>query len=384
MAANNKMTNGHPVPEFGGDAVELAPLNSSRQATVGDIARFLSAEMVGDASTLITGIASLDSISAGDIAFIEHESLLPVALDSAASAIIVPDSMAARMRRGHRKLAKPTVFTRNPRLAFAKVMEFLQPIALPEPGIHPTAVIAPDAYIGNGVTIREHCTVGHYAHLGDGVVLFPHVVVGDGAQIGNATILYPSVVVNRQVNIGQRVRVHSGTVLGADGFGYVQEDDYHVKIPHIGTVIIEDDVEIGANVCIDRATIGATRVGAGTKIDNLVQVAHNVQIGRNCILCGQVGLSGSVVVGDRVILAGQMGAADHMRIEDGATVGAQAGVMSPVHTGEVVVGSPAIPQRDFFRTQAAARHLPEALRTLRQLEREVKQLRQEVTELKAK
>ena len=261
-------------------------------------------------------------------------------------------------------------------------MEFLQPTVEPEPGIHPTAIVELDAHIGEGVTIREFCHIGHHAHIGNGVVLYPHVVIGDGAQIGDNSVLYPSVVINHHVNIGQRVRIHSGSVLGGDGFGYVMDGGKHRKVPQVGTVIIEDDVEIGANVCIDRATMGATRVGAGTKIDNLVQVAHNVQIGRNCILCGQVGLSGSVIIEDDAVLAGQAGLRDHVKIGKGATIGAQGGIMHDVKAGDFVTGSPGVPHKEFLRMEAAARKLPEALRSLRHLERQMQELQEELKAMK--
>jgi UDP-3-O-[3-hydroxymyristoyl] glucosamine N-acyltransferase len=356
---------------------EIGPM---RVVTLGDIAKLLGAELVGDAQTLISGVASLDATSEGMISFIENERLLKTALDSQASAIIAPESLSAKMRH-ERKGGKPAVFTGNPRLAFAKVMEFLQPLSIPEPGIHPTAVIEPDAYISEGVAIGAFCYVGHHARIGDGVVLYPHVFVGDGAQLGDASILYPSVVINHHVHIGQRVRIHSGSVLGGDGFGYVMDKGVHHKVPQVGTVIIEDDVEIGANVTIDRATMGATRVGAGTKVDNLVQIAHNVQIGRNCILCGQAGLGGSAVVEDNAVIAGQVGLRDHVKVGKGAIVGAQSGIMNDIAPGDFVTGTPAVLNREFMRVEAASRKLPETMRALRKLERQVQALQEQLDTL---
>lgn len=359
---------------------------AARQVTVGDIAKLLGAELIGDAATLISGVSGIDSAMPGTIAFIEHESLLATALDSSASAIIAPSSVGEKVLPADRKKGiqgKPAVLAGNPRLAFAKVMEYLQPVDLPEAGIHPTAIIEPDAHIGEGVTIREFCYVGHHAHIGNGAVLYPHVVVGNGAQIGDASILFPSVVINHHVQIGERVRIHSGSVLGGDGFGYVLDDGKHHKVPQIGTVIVEDDVEIGANVCIDRAMLGATRVGSGTKIDNLVQIAHNVQIGRNVILCGQVGLSGSVTIEDNTVIAGQVGVRDHTKIGKGAVLGAQCGVINNIGPGEFVLGSPAIPQREFLKQEAAKRKLPDTLRAVRELEKQLQQLQEQVDVLTA-
>ena len=373
--------------------ISAAPNGQTRNTTVGEIAQLLNAQWVGEASTPITGVAGLESAAPGTISFIDSDKLIAEALASNAAAIIAPEALrealeeARRLKRksvenegvrrrinDRRALEKPIVFAGNPRLAFAKVLEWMQPAALPEKGVHRTTVIESDAIIGKGVTIREGCYVGHAARIDDGAILYPHVTVGDGAQIGAASIIYPSVVIYRQVHIGKRVRIHSGSVIGSDGFGYVFDGERHQKVPQIGTVIIEDDVEIGANVCIDRATMGATRVGEGTKIDNLTQIAHNVQIGKNCVICGQVGLSGSVIIEDNVSMAGQVGLRDHVRIGKGAILGAKAGIMADIGAGEFVMGSPSLPQRDYLRVHAASRKLPEMAKQLRRLEKTVEEL----------
>ena len=380
-------------------ATASLPINGqSRTTTVGEIARLLGAQIVGDASTLITGFAGLESAAPGTISFIDSDKMISDALASSAAAIIAPESLRQALEdaladqtraetkgaKGNGKRArrreKPLVFAGNPRLAFAKVLEWMQPAALPEKGVHPTAVIEPDAYIGQGVTIREGCYVGHHARIDDGVILYPHVCVGDGAQIGAGSVLHPSVVIYRQVHIGKRVAVHAGSVIGSDGFGYVFDGKRHQKVPQVGTVIIEDDVEIGANVCIDRATMGATRVGEGTKIDNLTQIAHNVQIGKNCVLCGQVGLSGSVVIEDNVMMAGQVGLRDHVTIGKGAILGAKSGIMADIPAGEFVMGSPSLPQREYMRVQAVSRKLPEMARQVRRLEKRVEELNAKLEE----
>lgn len=384
---NGQQSNGQNKTDHNGSGHKCAAVlerPESRQVTVGDIAKLLGAELIGDARTLISGVSGLDGALPGTIAFIEHESLLETALDSSVSAIIAPASISEKVSGPQRKkglAGKPVVLIVNPRLAFAKVMEYLQPLDLPEVGIHPSAIIEPDAHIGEGVTIREGCYVGHHAHIGNGVVLYPHVVIGNGAQIGDASIVFPSVVINHHVQIGERVRIHSGSVIGGDGFGYVLDDGKHHKVPQIGTVIIGDDVEIGANVCIDRAMLGATRIGSGTKIDNLVQIAHNVQIGRNVILCGHVGLSGSVIIEDNVVIAGQVGVRDHIKVGKGAIVGAQTGIMSNVAPGDFVLGSPAISQREFMKQEAAKRKLPDTIRAVRQLEKQVQALQAQIAEL---
>lgn len=390
MATSTMHLNGHSAEASTQDLSASGytagePQGAARSITVGEIARFLEAELLGDAGTLITGVASLDSTSPGSISFLEHDRLISTALSSSAAAIIAPASMAqvlrAEQKRMGKRHAKPVVLAGNPRLAFAKVMEYIQPVSLPEKGIHPTAIIEPDAHIGEGVTIREYCYIGRHAHIGDGAVIYPHVYVGDGAQIGDACVVYPSVVIGHHTHLGKRVRIHAGTVIGGDGFGYVFDGGRHHKMPQVGTVIIEDDVEIGCNVSVDRATMGATRIGEGTKIDNLVQIAHNVQIGRNCILCGQVGLSGSVIVEDNVIIAGQAGVRDHTKIGKGTIVGAQSGIMSDVGAGEFVLGAPAVPQRDYMKTEAASRKLPEMTRQLRRLEKLVEELQAKIEKL---
>ena len=379
--------------------LSAAPNGQTRNTTVGEIAQLLDAQWVGEASTPITGVAGLESAAPGTISFIDSDKLIAEALSSNAAAIIAPESLrdaleeARRLQRksvengsarrrdnDRRALEKPIVFAGNPRLAFAKVLEWMQPAALPEKGVHRTAVIESDAILGKGVTIREGCYVGHAARVDDGAILYPHVTVGDGAQIGAGSIVYPSVVIYRQVHIGKRARIHSGSVIGSDGFGYVFDGERHQKVPQIGTVIIEDDVEIGANVCIDRATMGATRIGEGTKIDNLTQIAHNVQIGKNCVICGQVGLSGSVIIEDNVSMAGQVGLRDHVKIGKGAILGAKAGIMADIGAGEFVMGSPSLPQRDYLRVHAASRKLPEMAKQLRRLEKTVEELTAKLSE----
>lgn len=379
-ASSLSTSNGHSNVHSNGAPSLLADALTPRSATVGEIALLLNAQILGDSQTLITGVAGLDNAEIGSISFIENEKMIEGAFAGEASAIIAPESLreelesleanSKRARRG----AKPVVLTGNPRLAFAKVLEWMRPTSVPEPGIHSTAVIEPDAIIGEGVTIREFCYVGHAARIDDGAILYPHVYVGDGAQIGQDCVLYPNVVCGHHVLLGKRVRVHASSVIGGDGFGYVFDGQKHHKVPQIGTVIIEEDVEIGCNVCIDRATMGATRIGEGTKIDNLVQIAHNVQIGKNCILCGQVGLSGSVIVEDNVMMGGQAGLRDHITIGKGAILGARAGIMADVGAKEFVAGAPAVPNRDYMKINAASRKLPDMARQLRRLEKAVAEL----------
>ena len=356
-------------------ATAVAP----RGATIGDLARLLDAELIGDAATPVLGVAGLDNPHPGSILFIENEKLYDAALASSAAAIIAPPAAAqnARAANGH---GKATILIGNPRLAFARVMEYFEPMARHEPGVHATAVVEKGAVVSAGATIGAHCYIGQDAHIERGAVLYPHVYIGEGAQIGEDSTLFPSVVINHHVQLGKRVRIHSGSVIGSDGFGYVLDGGAHHKVPQLGTVIVDDDVEIGANVGIDRATIGATRIGAGTKIDNLVQIGHNCQIGKNCIICGHVGISGSVIIEDNAIMAGQAGLADHSKIGKGAVIGAKAGIMSnsEIGAGEFVMGAPAMPRREFMKREATLRKLPD---TIRALDAKIKELQQQIADL---
>jgi UDP-3-O-[3-hydroxymyristoyl] glucosamine N-acyltransferase len=244
----------------------------------------------------------------------------------------------------------------------------------PEPGTHPSAIVAPDAFIAADASIGPYVVIESGASIGARTVLGAGCYVGAGARLGEEVLLYPRVTVREECVLGDRVIVHSGTVIGSDGFGFVRDGDVYRKLPQIGTVEIGDDVEIGANVTIDRATTGATRVGAGSKIDNLVQIAHNVQIGKSCIIVAQVGISGSTVLGDHVVLAGQVGVVGHIEIGDGATVGAQSGVSKSVKAGERMFGTPAMPLRQAKRIEASIRNLPELIQTVRALKRRVEEL----------
>jgi len=234
--------------------------------------------------------------------------------------------------------------------------------------IAPGVTVPPDAFIGPHVVIEADAAIGARA------VIHAGCFVGARAKLGDEVLLYPRVTIREECALGNRVIVHSGTVIGSDGFGFVRDGDMYRKLPQVGTVEVGDDVEIGANVTIDRATTGTTRIGAGSKIDNLVQIAHNVQIGRNCIIVAQVGISGSTVLGDDVTLAGQVGVVGHIEIGNGAVVGAQSGVSKSVKPGERMFGCPAMPLRQAKRIEASIRNLPELIQTVRLLKRRLEEL----------
>ena len=271
----------------------------------------------------------------------------------------------------------PTVRVANPMEAFAKIVEFFKkPVRPPAPGIHPNSCISSSAHIGSHSSIGPGVTLEDNVTIGDRCRLMAGVYIGDGCRLGDDVILHPNVTLYAGTTLSDRVTVHSCAVLGSDGFGFRNQNGRHIKNPQLGHVVVESDVEIGANTTIDRSTFHITRIGEGTKIDNLVQIAHNCQIGRHNIIVGQVGIAGSTRTGDHVVIAGQAGLRDHLEIGDGAVVGARAGVMRDVGKGERVVGIPATPERDQFRLQAVIQNLPQLRNQLRDLAKELAVLKQ--------
>ena len=322
--------------------------------TTTEIAKKLAGEVIGDASAVLTGFAHADAAKPGDLTFAETEEFLTSAENSAATAIIAGKNASSTK--------KTIIRVANPRIAFAKALA----IFFPEPefaaGIHPTAVVASSAQIHPTAHVGPHCVVGEHVELGVGVVLQAGNAIGADSVLGSATHLFPNVTIYPRTQIGQRVRIHAGAVIGADGFGYVLDAGVHLKVPQVGKVIIGDDVEIGANSTVDRGALGATVIGKGTKIDNLVQIGHNVQIGENCILIAQAGIAGSSKLGNYVIIAGQAGVAGHLNIGHQAIVGGQAGVMNDIPDKGKWLGSPAQPDKDYKRQVIALRLLPDLLK----------------------
>jgi UDP-3-O-[3-hydroxymyristoyl] glucosamine N-acyltransferase len=337
-----------------------------------DLAETLSCQLVGEGELEIRGVAGIREAKEGDLTFVADARHLKYLEETQASAIILslkdPPS------------AKPTLRTDNPYLAFAKALQFLHPQVLPSPGVHPTALLEEGVQLGEGVSIGALTFIGKGAEIGDDSILFPQVYVGQGSRVGKGCLLYPQVTVRDGVWIGDRVIIHSGAVLGSDGFGYAKDKEgrYH-KIPQIGGVLVEDDAEIGANVTIDRATLGQTRIGRGTKIDNLVQIAHNVQIGDDAIIISQVGIAGSTRIGNRVTLAGQVGIISHIEIGDDSMVGSQAGVVGDLGPGSIVSGSPAIPHNLSRRVAVSLPKVPELIKTIRVLEKRIQELEEKVS-----
>jgi UDP-3-O-[3-hydroxymyristoyl] glucosamine N-acyltransferase len=322
--------------------------------TTAEIAKLLAGEVMGDGTAVLNGFASAETAKSGNLTFAETDEYFAAAEKSAATAVIAGKNAISPH--------KIVIRVANPRIAFAKALALFFPEPRFAAGIHPSAVIAPSAQVDPTVHIGPHCTVGERVQLGANVVLQAGNFVGHDSVLGDGTNLFPNVTLYPRTQIGRRVHIHAGTVIGADGYGYVLDGGSHRKIPQTGHVIIGDDVEIGANVTVDRGTLGATVIGRGTKIDNLVQIAHNVQTGEHCIIIAQSGIAGSSKLGNYVILAGQAGIGGHLHIGDKVVIGAQSGVMTDIGDGEKWFGSPAQPDKESKRQIIALRRLPEALK----------------------
>ena len=328
--------------------------------TASEIAEQVGGEVVGDGGIELAGFAQADAAKPGDLTFAENEKYFRLAEESPASAILAPEEFASE--------TKTVIRVKNARIAFARVLPLLFPEKQFAPGIHPSAVIAESAQVADTAHIGPNCVIGGNSTIGDQVVLEANCTVGEHTTLGQAVRLFPNVSVYSQCKIGARVRIHSGSVVGSDGYGYVFDQDHHRKIPQVGGVVIEQDVEIGANVTIDRGSLGDTEIGEGTKIDNLVQIAHNVVIGKHCLIIAQTGIGGSTQIGEFSILAGQAGVVGHIKIGPKAIIASKSAVMSSLEGGRQYMGIPAIPDIQAKRQIVAARQLPELLKRVRELE----------------
>jgi UDP-3-O-[3-hydroxymyristoyl] glucosamine N-acyltransferase len=334
--------------------------------TLGQLAEALGATLEGDPGRVVTGVAPLDSAGPDHVSFLTSARYQELARASRAAAFVAGTDAGA--------LPGAVLRVRAPQQALVDLLNLFHPVSPVVPGVHPTAVIASDARVDPTAAVGAQAVIEAGARVAAGARVGPLAYVGAGVEIGEASVLGPRVVLLEGVRLGRRVIVHPGAVLGADGFGFAFDGAQHRKIPQTGGVVIEDDVEIGANSTIDRATFGDTVVRRGTKIDNLVQIGHNVEIGEHSILVAQVGVSGSSRLGRGVVLAGQVGVADHVTIGDGALVGAQAGVPSSLPAGGKFLGSPARPMLEAKRIMSAETKLPELLRRVRALERALERL----------
>jgi UDP-3-O-[3-hydroxymyristoyl] glucosamine N-acyltransferase len=338
-----------------------------RALTLVELASLLGCSLEGDGTLRVHRVASLDHAGPGDLTFFTNPRYHAALAATRATAVILgegaPPAPCAVLR------------SEQPYLAFARAVEALAPRERYDPGIHPTAVIADDAELGPGVHVGPLVTVEAGARIGARTVLVSHVFIGRGARIGEDCLLHAQVSVRERVQVGNRVVLQNGVVLGSDGYGFAQTPEgAHHKIPQVGDVVIEDDVEIGANSTVDRPAVGETRVGTGTKIDNLVQVAHGVRVGRHVLLAAQVGIAGSSTVEDHVVLAGQVGVAGHITLGRGVRATAQTGIPNSVPAGAFVSGYPAIDNREWLKSSAIFRRLPELKKTVSDLQARVAEL----------
>jgi UDP-3-O-[3-hydroxymyristoyl] glucosamine N-acyltransferase len=331
-----------------------------------ELAGRLGCELLGDGETDVAGVAGLEQAGPGDLTFLANPRYAQKLATTRASAVIVA--------RGQES-ALPRLVSDNPYLSFASAVALLRPPLAPEPGVDPSARVHPTAQLGPGVHVGALAVVGANVRIGARSVLRPHVVLYEGVEVGEDCVLHSGVHVREGCRLGHRVVVQNGAVIGGDGFGFAKDGDgRYQKFPQVGIVVIEDDVEIGALTAIDRAALGETRIGRGSKLDNLVQVGHSVSVGANTVLCGQVGIAGSSRVGSNVTLAGQVGVAGHLTIGYGVIATAQTGIPSSVEKGKVVSGYPAIDNRAWLKSSAVFARLPELQRRLRELERLVESL----------
>ena len=335
--------------------------------TLNEIAKLIDGKVIGDGDTLITGVSGIKEAADGDITFLANPKYSSL-MDKTAAAAIITSAEA-------QKTTKPIILTENPSLAFAKIISMFIPDDAGHPqGIDYTVVMGKNVTLGKDVVLGPYVVIGDNVTIGDNTIIYAGCFIGHHTKIGNQTLIYPHVSIRERISIGNRVIIHSGTVIGSDGFGFATIKGSHHKIPQVGTVEISDDVEIGANVTIDRARFDKTFIGRGTKIDNLVQIAHNVVIGENALIVAQVGIAGSTIIGNNVTLAGQVGLIGHITIGDNAIVTAQSGVAKSVPADTMVSGYPARPFMTTQRVNASMQNLPKLFELVKQLKKKVEEL----------
>jgi UDP-3-O-[3-hydroxymyristoyl] glucosamine N-acyltransferase len=334
-----------------------------RSLTVEEVAELAGGRVEGDGSLSVLGIAPIDQASASELGFLAQRSYLKYLPESQARVVLVSEALAEYAHD-----VPGRVVVEDPHGSLPRLLAHFFPEPPPKPGIHPTAVIGAGVDLGEGVTVGPYAVLEEGAVLGNRVRVGPHTVVGAGSVVGEGSVLYPHVVLYPGTRLGARVAIHSGVCLGVDGFGYVPGATGHRKVPQVGACVVEDDVEIGANTCIDRGSIGRTVIGKGAKLDNLVHLAHNVQVGEGALIAAMVGVAGSARIGRFTMFGGQAGVSGHTEVGEGARVGAQAGVIGDIPPGDTVSGYPARDHRGYLRAMGLAFKLPETLRRLKEVE----------------
>lgn len=327
-----------------------------------DLAERLGCRLEGDGEAEIVRVAGIQQAGPGDLTFLANSKYESMLARTGASAVLLredaPAAPCAMLR------------TQDPYLAFARAVGLFAPAWRPPPGVHSTAVVASDAHLGSNVSIGALVAIGEGAVVGDNTIVLANVTIGPGAKIGDDCVIHSNVAIRERVTIGNRVVLQNGVVIGSDGYGFVRRGDgTHEKIPQVATVVIEDDVELGANTTVDRPAVGETRIRSGTKIDNLVQIGHGVTVGRNVLMAAQVGIAGSTVVDDDVIFGGQVGVGGHLQIGRGSVAAGQSGVTNSLPAGAMVAGYPAIDSHEWRRASALFKRLPELKRRIEELER---------------
>ena len=336
-----------------------------------ELSALVGGRVIGDGNVIIHRVASLEIAGEGEIAYVEDEKFFAAASASKASCVITPAGSDVK--------APCRIEVKKPKLAFALIAEILHPPKKRAPEIHPSSVIAPSAKVGDQVFIGAFVCVGENSSVGNGTQIRAGAKLGDNVSVGCDCVIHPNVFLEDGITVGDRVILHAGAVIGADGFGYVRGEHSHHKFPQIGTVIIEDDVELGANTCVDRAALGRTRIGRGTKIDNLVHVGHNCDIGERVVIAAQTGISGSVTIEDDCIIGGQVGFGDHIRVQSGAVIGSKAGILpGKIVRPGVWWGIPIQPLDEYKRLNAHIRRLPYVRQELKELTERVKMLENEL------
>jgi len=338
--------------------------------TAKQIAEFINGRVEGDENAAIHTFAKIEEGQPGAISFLSNPKYSHYLYDTKSTIVLINDDLQLEQ-----KVSATLIRVKNAYESVAKLLQLYESMKPKKTGIDPLAFVSPKATIGQDVYIGAFACIGDGAVIGDGSQIYPHVVIGDGVKMGAKCLIYPNVTIYQGCRLGNNVTIHAGSVIGADGFGFAPNVDGYDKIPQIGIVIIEDNVEIGANTCIDRSTMGATVIHKGVKLDNLVQVAHNVEVGENTVMSAQVGIAGSTKVGSWCMFGGQVGVAGHITIGDHVNLGAQSGAPGSIKANQTLIGTPPMEPTPYFKSQAIFRRLPDMYKELSALRKEIEELK---------